>query len=1100
MESIAKRRKIAHDSDSGIRHDGLIDFQSRDSSRISTASTFILQTDELLKEARLDSAAALKGVDGQLHKIKTIVDSIEPHESLLISEATTKFEKKYRIVVPYPEPRPAKDSLYKVSYEKPTQCNVVGSYVSKTMVKNQSRLGIDMVVQMPRSLFQEKDYLNLRYFYRRAYYIAYISAHVREGLSDSMDLSFENLNENPLLPVLVLHPKSTAPAQAANGDAKPSKKGTKKPEYIIRLIPCAPEDLFPKSKLLANSNCNRAADGDAKQGDKASTPFYNSTLAAESTFISYLRLLTHTRTECPAFPEACVLGRIWLQQRGYGGAMSQGGFGHFEWSLMIALLLQTGGRNGQAVLSHSLSSSELFKAAVQFLSTVDLNKKPLILGKLTTGIDGVRESGPVMYDAARGLNLLFKMSPWSAALLQSHAKSTTTLLADEAADKFGPSFITKADSSFHTFDSILQVQNQGTPKNKSSDCRGPAWDFSQEAYKILKKAYGDRAQLVHLQLPPSSTWALGSPKPSKTDPIHIGVVFNHAQMSRSMEYGPPAEEQKDAAKFRQFWGDRAELRRFKDGSILECVEWSGKQPFQVCEEIARYVLGLHLKIPKDGLKSFGDGLSSIIPLSHIDKEAFDASRKAFQTLEHDIRNLEELPLQIRQLSPVSPLARYSSIEPPLLGFHMDSLKSMDVNLYFEASSKWPENLVAIQEAKIEFLLDFDRRLTAAHENITTYLGRENNDLGIENLAYLDVVYSTGAAFRLRIHCDLEETLLERQIQNKTLDHRVRNEAEEALARSNWQFATLPLHTQTIATFCTRLLPLSPSIRLVKKWFDSHKLSGQINGELVELFVLHAFLQPYPWKLPSSPLMGLLRTLDFLSRWDWREEPLVVDSAENLTPQERIAVQKELDSWRKRDPNMNHTVMIVATSHDQSGLAYTRNGPSKLIASRMTRLAKAACKLIKEHDYRLDPSILFQAAVQDYDVVIHLSTRVIKSTVREAGLDASAKRLSHFKNLDDSTGKAPLPLRAHPVDVLVEELQRAYEDSLMFFRGGNDDAVIGAVWNPRLQRQKFRPGLTYNFSSVSDDEGDDVVEINRDAVLLEIARAGGTMIKKIERQE
>lgn len=84
MESIAKRRKIAHDSDSGIRHDGLIDFQSRDSSRISTASTFILQTDELLKEARLDSATALKAADGQLHKIKTIVDSIESHESLLV--------------------------------------------------------------------------------------------------------------------------------------------------------------------------------------------------------------------------------------------------------------------------------------------------------------------------------------------------------------------------------------------------------------------------------------------------------------------------------------------------------------------------------------------------------------------------------------------------------------------------------------------------------------------------------------------------------------------------------------------------------------------------------------------------------------------------------------------------------------------------------------------------------------------------------------------------------------------------------------------------------------------------------------------------------
>jgi U3 small nucleolar RNA-associated protein 22 len=28
-----------------------------------------------------------------------------------------------------------------------------------------------------------------------------------------------------------------------------------------------------------------------------------------------------------------------------------------------------------------------------------------------------------------------------------------------------------------------------------------------------------------------------------------------------------------AAVFREFWGDKAELRRFKDGSILEAVVW-----------------------------------------------------------------------------------------------------------------------------------------------------------------------------------------------------------------------------------------------------------------------------------------------------------------------------------------------------------------------------------------------------------------------------------------------------------------------------------------------------------------------------------------------
>ncbi|KAK7403547.1 U3 snoRNP protein [Neonectria punicea] len=1105
MQSSFKRRKLDH-SRLGLRHDALIDFESRSYARVSTASTFVLQTDELLKEAKLDYGKALKDVDGHLHRLKEVLDSAAPHDPVPITEATAKFEKKHHIVIPYPEPKPAKDAPYKLSFEKPAQYNVVGSYVAQTMVKSQAQFGVDMVIQMPKTMFQDKDYMSMRYFYRRAYYIAQIAARVKKHMGTPMDLSFEYLNENPLLPILALRPtleeddeEEEEETASKTANSKTTKKKAAKAPYVIRLIPCAPEGLFPKNKLLPTSNNTRSGDASDKKAAQTGTPFYNSTLKAEETFISYLRLLTHAKNECPAFPDACALGRIWLQQRGYGGSVPQGGFGHFEWAVMIALLLQTGGRKGQAALSTALSSTELFKAAVQFLSTTDFNKKPFVFGSSTINVDSVRESGPVMFDPIRELNILFKMTPWSASLLQTHAKSTTDLLADEAADKFEPTFIIKVDAPLQTFDAMFEIKSPDISKSsKSPDRRGSAWDFSLEAHKILKKAYGDRAELVHFKQPSKTSWSLGSSHPAEPNKVLFAVVFDSVHMSRQMEHGPPAEEPKDAARFRQFWGEKAELRRFKDGSIIECVEWLSKGPIDICEEITAHALKRHLKIVKEELTPLGSGLSSVISLTHMDKEAFDAARRAFQALEYDIRNLEELPLQIRQLSPVSPAARYASIVPPILGFHKESIEPIDVHLYFEASSKWPENLVAIQEAKIEFLLDFDKRLTAVKDTITTYLGRENKDIGIENLAYLDIVYDNGAAFRLRIHCDMEETFLQRQVQNKTLDPRVRDEAEVVLARINWSFKTLPLHTQTIATFCTRLHPLSQTIRLVKHWFNCHKLSSHISEELIELFVLHVFLQPYPWRIPSSVATGFLRTLSFLSRWDWRDEPLIVDSAETLTIEDRSAVRRELESWRKRDPGMNHTVMIVATSSEPSGLAYTRSGPSKLIASRMTRLAKAACKLLKDSAYSLDAAALFDASLHDYDVLFHLSPKALRAILRDAATDPAARRVSHFKNLDDRTGRAPLPVRAHPVDVLAEELQRVYADTLIFFRGGDDD-VIGAIWNPKLQQQKFRAGLPYNFRRVDGEEGD-VVEVNRQAVLLEIARIGGELIKRIEEVE
>ncbi|KAM4057952.1 nrap protein PAP/OAS1-like domain 5 [Hirsutella rhossiliensis] len=1093
MESSSKRRKIDH-AGAGLWHHGLIDFESRSAVQVSTATTFVLQTDQLLHEARLNYRKALKGVDDHLFRLKEILDAIEPHEPVPIGEATAKFEKKHAVVVPYPDPKPANDAPYKVSYARPSQCNVVGSYVSRTMVKSQPALAVDMVVQMPKSLFQEKDYLNMRYFYRRAYYLAYIAVHVRSALDDSVDLTFEHLNDNPLLPLLVIHPRAK--------EGKSKKRVRSEPKYSIRLIPCAPDELFPWSKLTPASNCNR--NGEATKEKSSATPFYNSTLNAERTFIPYLRVLAHARNECPAFPDACILGRIWLQQRGFGGAVSQGGFGHFEWAIMIALLLGTDGREGQSVLSTSLSSTELFKAAIQFLATTDFNKKAFAFAASTADAKTFREPGPVLFDPTRELNIAFKMTPWSAGLLQLYARSTADLLADEATDKFDATFIMKADSVPQLFDATFEIESPDVLSRFSdtADRSSPAFKFSLEAHRILKKAYGERAQLIHFRQQPGASWSLNAKIPSQARKVDVGVIFDPAQMSRQMEYGPPAEDPKEAAAFRHFWGDKAELRRFKDGSILECVEWSSRLPRQISEEIARFALKRHIKVTKDELTSRGSDFSSTIGLSHLDKEAFDAAKRAFSTFERDIRSLEEMPLQIRQLSPVSPMFRYSSVEPPMLAFHKDSVELMNVNLYFEASAKWPENLTAIQEAKIEFLLDIDKRLTAAHENMTTCLGRENRAVGIENLAYLDIVYDTGAAFRIRIHCDLEEALLERHANSRALEHRERDESAEALARFHWLYTTLPLHTQTVATFCTRLHPLSQSVRLMRHWFDCHKLSGHFSAELIELFVLHVFLKPYPWNVPSSPATGLLRTLFFLSRWDWRDEPLIVDSAETLTSEDRSSIRKELESWRKRDPHMNRSALFVATSNDQSGMAYTRDGPSKLIASRMTRLAKAAYKLVREQSGPLDPSALFQTSLRDYDVLIHLSTKAVRATAREAGAEAGARKPARFKNLDDRTGKAPLPARAHPVDVLAGELQRAYEDTLVFFRGGADEAVLAAIWCPRLQQQqqgvKFRAGLPYNFCRLAGSDADaDLVEVNREAVLLEIARAGGDLIKKIE---
>lgn len=1009
-------------------------------------------------------------------------------------------QKKHNVLVPFPDPAPPEDSPYKVSYASPACFNVVGSYVSRTIVKSQTRRAIDMIVEMPRDIFQDKDYLSLRYFYKRAYYLAVLSASVRDKLASTVAVAYEYLHGNRLLPVLVLIIKTTSHNSKTSSERQ---KGPRQ-EYQLRIIPCAPEGLFPKHKLLPTSCCIKAASQNDATGQMP-TPFYNSTLKAESCYLSYLKVISHAQKTCPAFRDACMLGRIWLQQRGYEGSVSRGGFGHFEWSLLTALLLRGGGRKGVAALSPSLSSTQIFKAVIQCLASTDLSKKPLIFGSATEGVDAARESGPVIFDSVRQLNVAYKMSSWSASMLQHHAKWTYTSLADQDADQFNPTFIMKVNLPLQSCDLLVRVDMGEGANGVHYDYRGDSWARCDKITRILKRALGDRAEAIQPQAVDDVENVIWDVKPSSasdSSAILVGVVFNAANVTRQVDHGPTVEEKEAAKKFRQFWGEKAELRRFKDGSILESLIWSQSSPTGLLEEITRYVLKLHLRLEDEQLHFYGKDFPAIVPVKSSDMPSFQAARQAFNVLERDLRDLVGLPLQIRQVAATAPELRFASTRPPSPNTAKGAFQPMSATIYFEASGKWPESLAAIQRTKVAFLLKIGELLAESKSGITCQAGLEETQAEIENLAFLDVSYEDGVTFRLRIHSDLEESLLERRTKDKTLDQRVRTQSAQILASFKRLYSTLPLHTQTMSTFCSRFPALSPTIRLVKHWFDSHKLSCHFLEEMIELLALRVFLEPYPWQAPSSAMTGFLRTLQFLSRWDWRMEPLILDSSGELSGLERSAIETKLEAWRKIDPGMSHTTLFIATSHDASGTAYTihegRPCPSKVVATRMTILARSACNLVKVKGVGLEPKTLFQPSLKDYNVVIYLNDKVLKDISR--GGDGAKQ--SYFKNLDGRTGKLPQPVIQQPARALLMQLESLFSEPLMLFHGAPEDAVIAGIWNPQLQRRTFRVNLPCSFrpvglDSVGAGDSDELVEVNRRGIIAEIARIGGDSIDRID---
>ncbi|KAK0713071.1 Nrap protein [Lasiosphaeria miniovina] len=1131
MESTSpKRRKLDH-GDEGA-HKVLI---SGVSTRFSRSRAFILEAEELLEEVRLDHTVALEGVDDLLHRIKGIVEAIKPHEPRLIIEAASKLEKKSRIIVPFPEPRPKDDSHLKASFAKPPQFNVVGSYVSKTMAKTQKAHAVDMVVVMPTEIFQDKDYLDLRYFHKRAYYLAVIAAALQKDLGGEARLSFENLNGNPLSPILSIQPKIPTKVSKNGPKVSDSTEASDPLDYRIQVIPCLPDALFPKAKLhlgaaLLRKACEEAADVSAQ-----STPFYNSTLTAEGCFLPYLRVMRQTEKKCAAFKNACILGRVWLQQRGFDGSIPDGGFGHFEWALLLALLLQSD-RSGNATLSASLSSTQLFKALIQFLSAINFAETPIFLGNGNEDVNSATQACPVIYDSSRQLNIAFKMSPWSAALLHRHAKWTRAVLSNNAVDQFSPTFILKADIPLHNFDFIARLNYDGSSMEApGTDSRGRVWRFGEKVYRVLKKALadselGERARLIHIKTPESSSWSLtGSPDLKGIATLEIGILFDTVNMARTVDRGPSAgpttEEKEECENFRQFWGEKSELRRFERDSIRETLIWTSTSPFGLCEEIVRYILKLHTGIGHihQELTVDGDGLSDLIPLKSTDTAMFNAARKAFSTFEQDLRELDNLPLHVRQLAPICAELRHTSIKPPSLEPPKSKFgpQPMETVISFEASGKWPENIVAIQRTKVAFLLMIGSLLEKSKVGqVKTYLGLEDAKYESENLAFLDVVYDSGASFRLRIHSDLEETLLERQVKDKTLEQHVRSKATTLLAKLRRLYTNLPLHNQAMTTFAARFPAFSPSVRLVKHWFNAHKLSCHFTDEFLELAVLHVFLSPYPWDAPSSASTGFLRTLLFLAHWDWRSDPLIVDTSGDMSAADRVAIETRLEAWRKLDPNMNHTVIFVATGQESNGIAYTvlagEAKPSKVVAARMTALAKSACRAIREQDVSLDARRLFVPSLNDYDVLIRLNGKTIKnaSITYITGESEESKSIgrSKFKNLDERTGRDPLPLTQHPAEVFLKQLNAAYSGPLVFFRGVVRDTTIGAIWNPQMQRRSFKvnlptsykpvgrePGQKVSLTGMEDnpEEHEEVLIVNKEAILAEIARIGAELIESID---
>lgn len=166
---------------------------------------------------------------------------------------------------------------------------------------------------------------------------------------------------------------------------------------------------------------------------------------------------------------------------------------------------------------------------------------------------------------------------------------------------------------------------------------------------------GERVKSFGIVETEMKPWTVNSPalKPEKS--LQIGITLNPDNAFDILDKGPQANEE-SSKEFRDFWGDKASLRRFQDGSITEACVWSSATDSLstkrlICQRIVEHLLDHHLQIKSTEIMYCAGQIDKVFKLNPFYvREVTDLSEDAESCTLAIIQNSDELGKQLRQLN------------------------------------------------------------------------------------------------------------------------------------------------------------------------------------------------------------------------------------------------------------------------------------------------------------------------------------------------------------------------------------------------------------------------------------------------------------------
>ncbi|KAH9309820.1 hypothetical protein KI387_037731, partial [Taxus chinensis] len=664
-------------------------------------------------------------------------------------------------------------------------------------------------------------------------------------------------------------------------------------DFVIRIIPTITAGTFDLSKLAPSRNNVRAV----QQGGVAqATPYYNATILEDLILEEHAAFLRKNISGSESFVEALLLLKVWARQRNSINAPDC--LNGFLMSMILAYL--TTGAGGQRI-TMQMTGLQAFRVVIDFIAISGTLEKGIFMQAKSIGNLSPEQKKSllqcfdiVICDPSGYLNMAFRMSKSGFIELRDEAARTLTYMNTCKDKGFEEVFMTRIDfpAKFDYHARINPMENEhGESSNFCLDKED--WRvYEKEVELLLSKGLGERARLIRV-IPRSmpANWNINEGHACLGKiPLLVGIlVSNFEKAFRMADVGPSADNKDESVKFRSFWGDKAQLRRFKDGRIAETAVWECEQweKHLVIKKIMEHIFCRHLSLSSHNFCIVTDQLDFSLMQGGKDQIAYTSNLlDAFDVLSKRLRVLEGLPLNISSVQPLDSAFRHTSVFPPmphpLAKEKVQQEKShklistcvqpLEVMIQLEGSGKWPIGDIAVEKTKSAFCLKIAESMQKCWGVFP---------VAAENAVDL---LMAGFAFRLRILYEKDKSLLKKQgvfgmpLTGNVPWSKLFPVENDLLLRSQ--------HSSMLNGLQGLHPTYSPTVRLAKRWICSHLFSGFLADEAVELLVAYLFVRPFPFSAPCSRVTGFLRFLRLIAYFDWAMSPLIVDVNGELTLKDR----------------------------------------------------------------------------------------------------------------------------------------------------------------------------------------------------------------------